>query len=180
MSVKIVSANVPSKAYANQPFEAIVAVHAEQDVENMGIALCYSGGGNMYARPKGVDRESGVPRCGPEGVMLAFYHPGKQSRCTVGAVELRCWYTATGTASLKIAAGYLGKDAFYVTDERNMSIVFEEPPLIEKGDLVILVPAVAVPTIIGAATRRAALGAGIGALAAGSYIGYKAYRWYRA
>jgi len=179
MSVKIVNISVPGKAYANQWFEASVAIHAEEDVENMGIAMCYTGDGYMYARGKTGGETMPVAKCNKMAGPVMYY-PGKVSRCTTEAIGLLYRYTATGTAGLKIFAGYLGKDAFYVTDERDLSIAFERPPLIEKRDLMILVPAVAVPTIIGAAARKTALGAGIGVLAAGSYIGYKAYRWYRA
>jgi len=179
MSVKIVNISVPSKAYANQWFEASVAIHAESDVENMGIVMCYTGDGDMYVRGKTGGSIMPVVKCN-KMVGPVIYYPGKVSRCTTEAIELLYRYTATGTASLKIIAGYLGTDAFYVTDERDLCIAFERPPLIEKRDLMILAPAVVVPTIIGAAARRAALGAGIGVLAAGSYIGYKAYRVYRA
>jgi hypothetical protein len=179
MVVKLVDSNIPSKAYTGQWFDASATIHAEQDVENMGIGICYSGDGDMYTRLKGGMMEFRVPRCDIEGTVMAFYYPGKQSRCTTGTIEFQCRYTATGRATLRIVTGFVGKEGFYVDEKKEYIIEFSKQLFIEMRDLAILAPVVAVPTGIGVATKRTGIGLGIGVLAAGAYMGYKIYRQYR-
>jgi hypothetical protein len=181
MSVRITYIYVPGRAYVNKWFDARLTVHAEKDVNNMGISMCYLGSGEMYVKRKGYDELYSVVNCSEGGYKPSFYRPGTSSTCTSINIELQYMYTATGTATLYIIAGYIDVERriFYIWDDKSFEILFEKPPFIDKGDMMILVPAVAVPTGIGVATKRTALGAGIGISAAGAYIGYKLYRWYR-
>jgi hypothetical protein len=180
MSVKITYAYVPGKAIKSRWFDARVYIHAESSVENMGIAMCYIGEGNMYVRQRGTDETYTVKKCG-DRYGPAYYRPGTSSACTSASAELQYMYTATDRVTLDIIAGYIDVEnrVIYITDEKRFTIEFEKPPLLEARDLIILAPVVAVPTGIGVATKRAELGAGIGITAAGAYIGYKLYKYYK-
>jgi hypothetical protein len=182
MSVSITYIHVPGRAYVNKWLDARLTIHAGKNVNNMGITMCYLGTGEMYVKRKGYDETYSVANCSGEGgYKPIFYRSGTSSTCTSINIELQYMYTATETTTLDIVAGYFDVERriFYIEDEKRFEILFEKPPFIDKGDLMILVPAVAVPTGIGVATKRTALGAGIGISAAGAYIGYKLYRWYR-
>jgi hypothetical protein len=183
MSARFVDVNIPDRAYVNKWFDARLTVHAEDSVKNMGIAMCYSGAGDMYVMVAGKAEEYSIPRCDTK--VRVFFYPGEHSRCTNRDFPLQLRYTRAGSALLDVYAGYFVEETqmFIDTDMRSMTIAFASPAVpipIEARDLVVLVPMIAVPTGIGAATKRTGIGLGIGVAAAGAYIGYKIYRQYRA
>lgn len=182
MSARFVDVNIPGRAYANKWFDIGFTVHAEDTVKNMGIAMCYSGAGDMYVRVAGKAEENSVPRCDTK--VRVFFYPEEHSRCTNKDFPLQLRYTRADSVLLYVYAGYLAEETqmFIDTDMRSITIEFVSPAVpipIEARDLVVLVPMIAVPTGIGVATKRTGIGLAIGAAAAGTYIVYKIYKQYR-
>jgi hypothetical protein len=179
MSVKFVHVYIPDTGFANKWLDISALVHAEEPVNNIGIALCYSGDGYMYVRVQGREEVYALPKC--DTTVRAFWYPGGHSKCTYKEFPLQLMYTKAGTASLRLLAGYVivETSTFIQTDSVSKEIRFVPPPL-GLRDLAVLAPAIAVPAGIGVATGRAGLGIGIGIAVAGAYLGYRLYKYYRA